>query len=127
MIVSLRVLFYLKGGFRMFALLILLAAILGTVYLVISADNESFIVETKEFVFSFVESLKNGMSLKEVEDAVAKIEEIDKPILDSFNFDEGVCNYCSFFKFEEGFAVYEGIIKFYFVYDELKKVEVLKK
>ena len=111
----------------MFALLILLTAILVTVYMVVSADNEQFIQEKKLFVFDFVESIKEGMSLKEVEDAVAKMEGIEKPILDSFNFDEGKYNYCSFFKFEEGFAVYDGTIKFYFVYDKLMKVEVLKK
>lgn len=32
-----------------------------------------------------------------------------------------------FFKFEEGFAIYDGAIKFHFVFDELKKVEVVKK
>ena len=111
----------------MFALLILLTAILVTVYMVVSADNEQFIQEKKLFVFDFVESIKEGMSLKEVEEVVSKMEGIEKPILDSFNFDEGKYNYCSFFKFEEGFAIYDGAIKFHFVFDELKKVEVVKK
>lgn len=111
----------------MFALLILLVAIIATVCMVVSADNETFILEKKEYLFSFVDSIKEGMSLEEVENKVVEVKEIEKPILDSCDFETGKYNYYSYFKFEEGFAVYDGVIKFYFVYDELTKVEVIKK
>ena len=111
----------------MFMVLFLIVASIVTVCMVISADNETFIMEKKEFVFKFVDKIKDGMSLKDVEAIISETEGIENPILDSFNFSEGKYNYSSFFKFVDGFAVYEGAIKYYFVYDKLEKVEVIKK
>ena len=79
------------------------------------------------FVFKFVDKIKYGMSLKDVEAVISETDGIENPILDSFNFSEGKYNYLSSFNFVDGFAVYEGAIKYYFVYDKLEKVEVIKK
>ena len=111
----------------MFMVLFLVVASIVTIYMVISADNETFIMEKKEFVFNFVDKIKDGMSLKDVEAVISETDGIDNPILDSFNFSEGKYNYSSSFNFVDGFAVYAGLIKYYFVYDKLVKVEVIKK
>ena len=111
----------------MLMVLFLIVASIVTVCMVISADNETFIMEKKEFVFNFVDKIKDGMSLKDVEAVISETDGIENPILDSFNFSEGKYNYLSSFNFVDGFAVYEGAIKYYFVYDKLEKVEVIKK
>ena len=45
----------------MFMVLFLVVASIVTIYMVISADNETFIMEKKEFVFNFLDKIKYGM------------------------------------------------------------------
>ena len=108
----------------MLFLLVIIIAILITVFMVISADNEAYIDEKRSLISSYLELLKKGMTVEEIENVIENIFGVDNLKLEAEANDKSL--YYTKYKWVDGSAVYEGFITYVFkdgLFIEAKNIE----